>query len=93
MMILSTASSYAGVPAVVKNAAKAMKTSDVRSVVTAVNNQEGNPCIPEGVSYNIDLQVKTAAYNRETQKIVYTWETVKTINSDAAGHISEVCAE
>jgi hypothetical protein len=88
-----TSSSFAAPPSAVIAAAKAMKSASVRTVTTKVNNTDGNPCIPEGVSYNVELQVKQAAFNRETNKVVYTWETAKTINVSKSGEVSEVCAE
>ncbi len=54
---------------------------------------EGNPCLPEGKSYQIELQVKQASYDHEKNKIVYSWETVKTIGVDNDGNMMEVCAE
>ena len=77
----------------VADAAAKMKKNDTRTVIISVNNAEGNPCLPEGKSYNIELQVKTASYNREKGEVEYTWTTVKTINSSLKGEIMEVCAE
>ena len=94
-MILSvvlSSSAFAG-SSVAKRAAAKMQKNDVRTVTTIVDNVEGSPCIPEGKSYQIDLQVKQASYNRMTSQVEYTWETVKTISVGLQGEVSEVCAE
>lgn len=83
----------APVPAAVTKAANALKAQSVRTVIKKVVNREGNPCIPEGTSYNVELQVKQASYNPMTNKVVYKWETAKTINVEKNGATSEVCAE
>ena len=93
IVLLISTSALAGTPSKVLKAAKEMKTGDVRTVVTQVENTDGNPCMPAGKSYNIDMQVKMAAFDQQTHDVVYHWETVKTINSTADGLISEVCGE
>src|SRR3989344_4213551 len=92
--LLFSVSSFAKVPeapapqAVYKAAAK-MKKNDVRTIVKSVMNV----CGGEGKSWNAELQVKQPSYNRLTNKMSYTWETVKTINVDRDGGVMEVCAE
>lgn len=77
----------------VSNAAAKMKLNDTRTVTKKINNTEGDPCFPEGISYNIELQVKKASFDRLKSKVVYAWETVKSINVSPSGEVSEVCAE
>lgn len=81
------------VPAAVTKAANSLKAQSVRTVIKKIINREGNPCLPEGTSYNVELQVKQASFNRETSKVVYKWETAKTINVEKSGLTMEVCAE
>ena len=90
--LLTSASAFASNLAVDKTAAK-MKANDTRTVITEVENKDGNPCMPEGKSYQVELQVKQASYNPETNKMVYSWETAKTIGVDKNGKVMEVCAE
>jgi len=78
---------------VAQKAAAEMKAKDTRTIIRDVTNTDGNPCMPEGKSYQVDLQVKQASFNHETNDVDYTWETVKTIGVDKAGHVMEVCAE
>ena len=89
---LASLNSFAGNLAVEKAAAK-MKSSDTRTIIKTVENTDGNPCMPEGKSFQVELQVKQASFDREKMKVVYTWETAKTIGVDKAGQIMEVCAE
>lgn len=91
-LVLSSLSAFAGNFAVERAAAE-MKESDTRTVIKDVENKDGNPCLPEGKSYQVELQVKQAAYDRLNNRVVYSWETVKTINVDKLGSVSEVCAE
>lgn len=90
-----TTSSFAApaVPTAVTKAANELKAKSVRTVIKKVNNHEGNPCMPEGISYIVELQVKQASFNPMTSKVVYKWETAKTINVEKNGLTSEVCAE
>lgn len=89
---LVSLNSFAGNLAVEKAAAK-MKSADTRTIIKEVENTDGNPCMPEGKSFQVDLQVKQARFDYEKMKVVYTWETAKTIGVDKAGRIMEVCAE
>lgn len=77
----------------VQKAAASLKANDTRTVTKIIENTDGNPCLPEGKSYQVDLQVKQAAFNPDRSKVVYKWETVKTINVDKDGNVMEVCAE
>jgi hypothetical protein len=77
----------------IEAAAQKLKANDTRTVITAVKNTDGSPCLPAGTSYNVELQVKQASFDPQAQKIVYSWETVKTINVDNLGVVMEVCAE
>ncbi|MGZ3797530.1 MAG: class I SAM-dependent methyltransferase [Pseudobdellovibrionaceae bacterium] len=70
-----------------------MKAKDVRTITKEVENVDGNPCMPEGKSYQVELQVKLAAFDHEKNKVIYSWETVKTIGVDKTGRVIEVCAE
>ncbi len=92
-LLLLNTSAFAGTPAAVIKAAKELKSKSVRTITHTVNNTDGNPCLPEGISYNIELQVKLATYNGETMGVDYRWETVKLINASQEGSISEVCGE
>jgi hypothetical protein len=78
---------------IIWKAAKELQLSSVKTVTTKITNTDGNPCIPEGTSYNVDLKIKQASFNYETNKTVYKWETVKTINVSKDGSVMEVCAE
>ena len=80
-------------PALVQKAATKMQIDDVRTVITAVKNEDGNPCMPEGLSYNAELQVKQAHYNGEKSNVEYKWETVKNINISTTGEVMEACGE
>ncbi len=80
-------------PLPVLQAAKMVKQESVRTLIKEVENTDGNPCMPEGKSYTIDLQVKEAQYDRNKGEIVYDWKTVKSVVSDANGEVMEVCAE
>lgn len=90
--ILMSTSAFAGNLAVEKAASK-LKANDTRTIIKQVENTDGNPCMPEGKSYQVELQVKQAAYDHEKNKVVYSWETAKTIGVDTAGRVMEVCAE
>lgn len=90
ILVLSSVSAFAGNLAVEKVATK-MKANDTRTIVKEVENTDGNPCMPEGKSYQVDLQVKQAAYDHMKNKVVYSWETVKTIVVDKSGSVMEVC--
>ncbi|WP_413287719.1 hypothetical protein [Bdellovibrio sp. HCB337] len=91
-LALST-QAFARIPSVVAKVAAAAKISDTRTVVKEIENTEGNPCLPEGKSYIVDIQVKQAAFDYENSKVVYEWETVKSINVEKNGRVMEVCAE
>ncbi|MGE3974112.1 MAG: hypothetical protein AB7F59_06255 [Bdellovibrionales bacterium] len=93
MSAFSFATSAQPTPNVVNRVAQNLKSQDTRTVIKAIENKEGSPCIPEGRSYQIDLQVKQATWNPLESKVIYNWVTVKTINSDPSGRVSEVCAE
>lgn len=83
---------FASFSAVDRAAAK-LKTNDTRTIIKQVENTDGNPCMPEGKSYQVELQVKQASYDRIKNKVVYSWETVKTIGVNKSGSVMEVCAE
>ena len=74
-------------------AAEEMKKEDIRTLVKQVENKEGNPCLPEGKSLIVELQVKQAYFDRVKKQVLYSWQTVKTIGFDKDGHIQQVCAE
>ncbi len=77
-----------------RKAGAEMLKSDVRTVVREVENTDGNPCMPEGKSFQVDMQVKTAlAFDMEKMETVYEWVTVKTIGVDLDGSVMEICAE
>ena len=80
-------------PKVVSEAATKMKNSDVKTVITKVNNTEGNPCLSQGISYDVELKVKKAVWNGITSKVEYSWDTIKHINVSDRGEVMEVCAE
>ena len=93
VVILASVTASAHIPSVVKKVAADTKLTDTRTIVKEVTNDDGNPCMPEGKSYIVEVQVKQAVFNQETSKVVYSWETAKTISVDQAGRVSEVCAE
>lgn len=96
MAVLATlvqAQAFADVPESVTAAAQAMQSDSIRTVIVPFNNTEANPCVPEGESYNVELQVKQASIDPTTKQVVYTWETVKIINVSQTGEIVEACAE
>lgn len=72
-------------------AAKNMKANDTRTVITVVENKDGNPCLPAGKSSQVKLQVKQASYNGH--HVIHKWQTVKTINVAKDGSIMEICLE
>ncbi len=74
----------------IEGVAKQMKKNDVQTVIKVVENTDGNPCMPEGKSYQVDLQIKRAIIDHETNKIVYRWETVKTVGVDTEGKVMEI---
>ena len=90
--ILLGGSAFAG-NLMVQKAASKLKANDTRTIIKQVENTDGNPCMPEGKSYQVELQVKQASYNHEKNKVVYSWETVKVIGVDMDGRVMEVCAE
>ena len=85
----SKSSSLAGA----RSEALDMKRNDVMTSITKVRNTEGNPCLPAGVSYNVDLQVKQDLFDAQLGIHSVEWVTEKTINVTASGLVSEVCAE
>lgn len=100
-MLIFSATAFAGNTTVekavlnfkVKKAALNLKVNDTRTIVKEVENTDGNPCMFEGKSHQIELQVKQVSYDRIKNEAIYSWETVKTIVVDKAGEVMEVCAE
>ncbi|WP_142695467.1 hypothetical protein [Bdellovibrio sp. NC01] len=92
VVILATSQAFAHTKKVEAAAAK-IKEESTRTIIKTIDNVEGNPCLPEGKSYLVELQVRQAAYDRIHNKIVYSWETAKTVNVDKSGAISEACGE
>jgi hypothetical protein len=90
--LLVSVNALAGNSTVEKVAAK-LKANDTRTIIKQVENTDDNPCMPEGKSYQVELQVKQAAYDHLKNKVVYSWETVKSIGVDRSGRVMEVCAE
>ncbi len=80
-------------PAIVQEVAAKMAKTDVRAVIKEVENTDENPCMPSGKSFQVEIQVKQAAYDHEKSKVVYSWESVKTVGVDRNGRVMEVCAE
>lgn len=80
-------------PRAVTDAAAKIKSADVKTVITQVTNTDDNPCMPSGVSYNVELKVKKAFWNGIKSKVEYNWETVKQVNVSDKGEVMEVCAE
>ncbi|WP_413574710.1 hypothetical protein ACLVWU_10815 [Bdellovibrio sp. HCB290] len=76
----------------VEDIAKKLKNEDTRTVIKVVESN-GYPCLPEGKSYIVDLQVKQAAYDRLNNVMIYNWVTVKTIGVSLDGSVMEVCGE
>ncbi|QLY23987.1 hypothetical protein [Bdellovibrio sp. KM01] len=78
----------------IEKIAKEIKENDTRTVIKVVtNNQDQNPCLPDGESYIVEIQVKKAGWDPINTKIVYKWTTEKTISVDKEGRKMEVCAE
>lgn len=92
ILLAMTLSSAAFANAGLNKAIKNLKNKDVRTVARLVTEADATPCSEAG-GHIVDLQVKTAAYNYETQKVVHTWETVKSISVSKNGSVMEVCAE
>lgn len=57
--------------------------NNIKTEIRMVENTEGNPCMPEGRSYQVDLLV-----NVET-----TWAVAKTIGVSLDGKVMDFCAE
>lgn len=94
VMLVSITASAAHIPSKVQQVAADIKANEVRTVITPVDNKNGeNPCLSEGISYLIDVQVKKAYWNGLKNKVEYKWETAKTVVSEANGQKGEVCAE
>ncbi|WP_413581758.1 hypothetical protein [Bdellovibrio sp. HCB288] len=91
--ILVMSSSVFAAGAKVEDIAKKLKNEDTRTIIKVVENNHGSPCLPEGKSYIVELQVKYADYDRLNNKMIYTWRTAKSINVDLYGSVMEVCGE
>ncbi len=61
-----------------------IKLDNVKTVISEIENDEGNPCLSEG-SYLVELQVSDGSES--------SWKTVKTITVEEDGGVMEVCAE
>ena len=86
---IASAALAAPIPAAVSNAAAKMKAADVRTIITKTPGD--NPC---DSGYAIQIQVKKAGRGgADGMTVVYSWETVKEVSSDAQGNIIEVCME
>lgn len=78
----------------VEKAIASMQEKDVRTITKEVENKDENPCLPEGKSFQVELQIKSVVkFDYKKMKIIYFWKTVKTINVDKNGHIMEICIE
>ncbi|MBO9667903.1 MAG: hypothetical protein J7501_13960 [Bdellovibrio sp.] len=88
----ATTSAFAARPTI-EQIAKKIKDHDTRTIVKVVENNGGEPCLPEGKSYSVELQVKHAAYDRINEKVVYSWITEKTVSVSLDGSVMEVCGE
>ena len=94
VMFVSITASAAQIPSKVQKVAADIKDKEVRTVIAAVDNGDGkNPCLSEGVSYLVDVQVKKAYWNGLEQKVEYKWESTKTVAVEANGQKVEVCGE
>lgn len=93
VVTLASMKASAMTPAIIKKIAANIKVTDTRTIVKTVMNTDGNPCMPEGTSYIVEVQVKQAAYNYDIRDVVYSWETVKSVGVDKDGRVTEVCAE
>ena len=81
----------ASIPELILAKAEELKQTEIKSVITEVTNTDGNPCLPAGTSYNVDLMVKQAI--REDMDVVHKWETVKSVNVSKTGEVMEICFE
>jgi hypothetical protein len=91
--VLGMASSTFAAGVSIERIAKEIKDNDTRTVVKVVTNDDGNPCAPEGESYIVEVQVKEAMWDGINSKVIYRWNTVKTVGVDKQGGKMEVCAE
>lgn len=82
----------AGTKAAKQTAAEFLAES-TRTKITAVYNKDGNPCMDEGKSYKVEIQVRKGFWNGVKQKVVYTWETVNEVLVSKDGSLMEVCGE
>lgn len=80
-------------PTVVTKAIDHIRKNNVRTTVKLIQNDENNPCIPLGKSYQVDIQVKRVFYDAVNKRSIARWETVSTLNVSRNGEIMEVCAE
>lgn len=94
MVVAAWTSAGHAAPAVVEDVAERLKLQDVKKVITEVYNTDGNPCLPEGLSYQMEIQVKTVVgYEPDLEEIIYKWQTVKMVNIDKDGNVMEICRE
>lgn len=93
LVTFASVTASAHIPSSVQKIAGEIKANDTRTIVKEVTNTDGNPCMPEGKSYVVEIQVKQASYNYDKNDIDYSWQTVKTVGIDKQGRKSEVCAE
>ena len=91
--IVLSQSAFAAETLAVLKAAATMKANDTRTITKEVMNTDENPCMPEGKSFIVELQVKKASWNPLKSKVVYSWETAKIISVEKDGKVMEVCAE
>jgi hypothetical protein len=92
-LVASVCLAKAEIPEIVKAQAALMQQQDVRTVIKAVQNTDGNPCMEEGESYEVTLQYRTRFWDPIKSKVRSKWETAKSVNVSKTGDVMEVCAE
>jgi len=81
----------AAIPEIVLAKAEELKQTQIRNEITAVENTDGNPCLPEGTSYNVETLIQKSSIHGG--EVVSKWESVKSVNISATGEVMEICME
>lgn len=83
-------------PKAVQNARKQLLKDDVRTTMKSIMNTDGNPCLSEGKSWEVEVQVRKTVRALDANENLTTkdeWETIKTVVIDRDGGVMEVCLE
>jgi len=91
---IKTINSAGAVPAAVVQSLTKLASDTIRLELKAVKGEVGDPCMPAGKSYNVEIQVRNQVLGDiGDQGAQYVWETVKTLNIDKDGRVMELCQE